>query len=58
MLAIDPALVRSDRLASRAANDGVAGDPAPSSAALGQLGVELIVSQTVSAIRKARAEKR
>jgi creatinine amidohydrolase/Fe(II)-dependent formamide hydrolase-like protein len=58
MLALDPALVRTDRLAGTAAKDGVAGDPAPSSAALGQLGVDLIVSQTVSAIRKARAEKR
>ena len=57
MLAIDPALVRTDRLAGRNANDGTVGDPSPSSAALGQLGVDLIVSQTVSAIRKARAEK-
>ncbi|HSI01711.1 MAG TPA: creatininase family protein, partial [Reyranella sp.] len=58
MLALDPALVRTDRLAGAAATDGVAGDPAPSSAALGQLGVELVVSQTVAAIRKARAEQR
>jgi creatinine amidohydrolase len=57
-LAIDPALVRADRLTGHGAADGVAGDPAPSSAALGQLGVDLIVSQTVTAIRKARAEKR
>lgn len=56
-LAIDPALVRSDRLAGHGPTDGVQGDPAPSSAALGQLGVDLIVSQTVAAIRKARAEK-
>lgn len=59
MLAIDPSLVRSDRLAGgHGAADGTAGDPAPSSAALGQLGVDLIVSQTVAAIRKARVEKR
>jgi creatinine amidohydrolase len=58
MLAIDPSLVRADRLAGRSATDGTAGDPALSSAALGQLGVDLIVSQTVAAIRKARAEKR
>jgi creatinine amidohydrolase/Fe(II)-dependent formamide hydrolase-like protein len=56
-LALDPALVRSDRLDGHGAADGTQGDPAPSSAALGQLGVDLIVSQTVSAIRKARAEK-
>jgi creatinine amidohydrolase/Fe(II)-dependent formamide hydrolase-like protein len=57
MLAIDPALVRTDRLTGRGADDGTLGDPGPASAALGQLGVDLIVSQTVSAIRKARAEK-
>jgi creatinine amidohydrolase/Fe(II)-dependent formamide hydrolase-like protein len=56
-LAIDPALVRSDRLAGRGPADGTQGDPSASSAALGQLGVDLIVSHTVSAIRKARAEK-
>lgn len=58
MLAIDPSLVRSDRLSGHNASDGTAGDPAASSAALGQLGVDLIVSQTVAAIRKAQAEKR
>lgn len=58
MLALDPALVRSDRLAGHGPADGTQGDPAPSSAALGQLGVDLIVSQTVAAIRNARAEKR
>jgi len=56
-LALDPALVRTDRLAGRGASDGTSGDPSPSSAALGQLGVDLIVSQTVAAIRKARSEK-
>ena len=55
MMAIDPAYVRADRLGGVA--DGTQGDPAASSAALGQLGVDLIVSQTVAAIRKARAEK-
>jgi len=57
-LAIDPSLVRSDRLqADRGPADGTNGDPGPSTAALGQLGVDLVVSQTVAAIRKARAEK-
>ena len=59
-LAIDP--VAGARRPSCAAHqrpaDGTHGDPAPSSAALGQLGVDLVVSQTVAAIRKARAEKR
>lgn len=58
MLAVDAALVRTNRMSNQGAADGVTGDPAPSSAALGQLGVDLIVSQTVAAIRKARAEKR
>ncbi len=57
MMAIDPAYVRADRLGGHSAADGTQGDPTLSSAALGQLGVDLIVSQTVAAIRKARAEK-
>jgi len=57
MLAIDPSLVRTDRLAGHGAADGTQGDPASSNAALGQLGVDLVVAQTVTAIRKARAEK-
>ncbi len=57
MMAIDPAYVRADRLSGHSVADGTQGDPAASSAALGQLGVDLIVSQTVAAIRKARAEK-
>ena len=56
MLAVDPRLVRSDRLAAApVAGDGTAGDPRPSSAALGQIGVELIVSRSVAAIRRAVA---
>lgn len=58
MMAIDPAYVRPDRLIGHSAADGTQGDPAASSAALGQLGVDPIVAQTVAAIRKARAEKR
>ena len=37
---------------------GVAGDPRRASVALGQLGVDLIVAQSVAAIRKAVAEHR
>lgn len=58
MMAVDPSLVRSDKLGGQVAGDGIDGDPAASSAALGQLGVDMIVSQTVAAIRKARTEKR
>ena len=58
-MAIDPSLVRSNHLSGdHGPAEGTNGDPGPSSAALGQLGVDLVVSQTVAAIRKARAEKR
>ncbi len=54
MLAIDPRLVRADRLAATpVAGDGVSGDARPSTAALGQLGVDLIVLRSVNAIRRA-----
>jgi len=54
MLAVDPRLVRADRLAAvPAPGDGVSGDARPSTAALGQLGVDLIVSRSVNAIRRA-----
>jgi len=60
MLAVDPSLVRADQLplaARQGQSGGVAGDPRASSAALGQLGVDLIVQQTVAAIRKARGTR-
>ncbi|RVA17577.1 creatininase family protein, partial [Mesorhizobium sp. M7D.F.Ca.US.004.03.1.1] len=54
MLAIDPSMVRKDRLAAAPklnADDGVyGGDPTRSSAAFGQLGVDLIVDGTTEAI--------
>ena len=60
MLAVDPHLVRADRLASGAKlgpQDGVYGDPRRSSAELGQLGVDMIVAETVAAIRKDVAQR-
>ena len=51
-LAVDPRLVRADRLRP---GDGVHGDPRRSSAELGQLGIDLIVTRTVDAVRKAVA---
>jgi creatinine amidohydrolase/Fe(II)-dependent formamide hydrolase-like protein len=36
---------------------GVAGDPAKSSAELGQIGVDLIIDQSVTAIRQAVAAR-
>ena len=56
LMAVDASLVRPDRMAptSQSADaDGVAGDPRVASAALGQLGVDLIVAHSVAAIRKA-----
>jgi creatinine amidohydrolase len=52
MLATDPRLVRADRLRS---GEGVHGDPRQSSAELGRLGVDLIVTRTVDSVRKALA---
>ncbi len=61
LMAIDASMVRPDNFAAAAqggALAGVEGDPRPSSAALGQLGVDLIVEQTVTAIRQAIAARR
>jgi creatinine amidohydrolase len=52
MLAVDPSLVRADQLRL---GDGVHGDPRRSTAELGRLGVDLIVTRTVDTIRKAVA---
>jgi creatinine amidohydrolase len=53
-LAVDPRLIRADRLSAEpTVGDGLAGDPRPSTAALGQLGVDLIVARTVAAIKRA-----
>ena len=54
MLATDPRLVRADRLRS---GEGVHGDPRHSSAELGQLGVDLIVTRTVDSVRKVVARR-
>jgi creatinine amidohydrolase/Fe(II)-dependent formamide hydrolase-like protein len=55
-LAVDPRLVRADRLRPGAkieSGDGVNGDPRQSNAELGQLGLDLIVTRTVDAVRNA-----
>jgi creatinine amidohydrolase len=54
MLATDPRLVRADRLRS---GEGIHGDPRHSSAELGQLGIDLIVTRTVDSVRKAVARR-
>ena len=58
-LAVDPSLVRSDRLAAPGADKaaGVQGDPRLASAELGALGVDIIVARTVEAIRQAVARR-
>jgi creatinine amidohydrolase len=59
-LALAPGMVRSDRLGSApkpTAGDGVYGDPRRSSAEVGQLGVDEIVTATVAAIRQATARR-
>lgn len=59
-LAVDPGLVRKDRLAAGEGLDaahGVYGDPRRASAELGQFGVDAIVAQSVDAIRKAAAHR-
>jgi creatinine amidohydrolase/Fe(II)-dependent formamide hydrolase-like protein len=56
MLALDPSLVREDRLSNGSklgSADGVYGDPSKASARLGTLGVDAIVFQTVAAIKSA-----
>jgi creatinine amidohydrolase len=55
MLAVDPRLVRTDRLHAGANVEGIEGDPSRSSAEAGQLGVDAIVAETVAAIRKAES---
>src|SRR5207245_2381750 len=59
-LAVDPRLVRADRLrhgAKLESGDGTNGDPRQSSAELGQLGVDLIVTRTVDAVRTATGHR-
>ncbi len=61
MMAIDASLVRTDQMPrdpAEARANGIVGDPRASSAALGQLGVDLIVAKTTAAIRTAVAARR
>jgi creatinine amidohydrolase/Fe(II)-dependent formamide hydrolase-like protein len=51
-MALDPSLVRGDRLRP---GEGDNGDPSRASATLGTQGVELIVTKTIEAIRRATA---
>ena len=56
LMAVDPTGVRPgllDTAAREGTASGTAGDPRAATAALGQLGVDIIVAQTVAAIRAA-----
>ena len=56
MLAVDKTLVRTELLAEGAKTspaDGVYGDPRKSSAELGQIGIQIIVDRSVTAIQQA-----
>jgi creatinine amidohydrolase/Fe(II)-dependent formamide hydrolase-like protein len=60
MLAVDPRMVRSGHLRPASGPQeasGVSGDPTRSSAELGRLGVELIVTRTADAVRKSIARR-
>ena len=58
MLAVEPRMVRSGAPRPGPVEaSGVSGDPSRASAELGQLGVELIVSRTVEAIKRALAHR-
>ena len=54
MLAIDPSLVRTNRMKTAADDktNGVNGDPALSSSDLGKLGVDLVIKRTIDAINR------
>lgn len=60
MLAVDPARVRADRLTAAGGETatGVTGEPSRASAALGKIGVDMAVEQTVIAIRQAVKDRR
>jgi creatinine amidohydrolase len=60
LMALDAAMVqpaRFEEAAKEGAAAGTVGDPRKASAALGQLGVELIVKRTVDAIKAAQARR-
>ncbi|HEY7142381.1 MAG TPA: creatininase family protein [Methylomirabilota bacterium] len=60
MLAVDPSLVRQERLRATpgpGAWEGADGDPGRASAEVGRLVEEAIITQTVEAIRKALAQR-
>ncbi|SFD62575.1 creatininase family protein [Paracidovorax konjaci] len=60
-LAVDPNLVRMDKLSGASTPEsvtGISGDPKASSAVIGKIGTELIIESTVRAIREAVDRRR
>lgn len=61
MLAVDPSMVRTDLIASNpkmGASDGVyGGDPKRATAAIGKIGIDLVVNGTAAAIRAFKAKQ-
>lgn len=60
MMAIDPGRVRENQLGSKSAADvsfGVFGNPAASSAALGRVGADLIIDNSVRSIKEATVRR-
>lgn len=60
LMAIDPSGVRADLLATSAlegTRTGTAGDPRASTAALGQLGIDAVVAESVAAIKAAVSKR-
>jgi creatinine amidohydrolase/Fe(II)-dependent formamide hydrolase-like protein len=57
MLAVDQRMVRSGARPGPTEASGVSGDPSRASAELGQIGVDLIVSRTVEAIKQSVARR-
>jgi len=51
LLAVDPRMIRTDRLAAAGSEPGVAGDPARATAAYGRRGMEMRVDAAVAQIR-------
>ena len=59
MLAIDPRLVRADRLGAGTGEggDGVEGDPRRATAELGRMGADDVVAKTVEAVKRSLARR-
>ena len=55
LLALDPSLIRTDKLADSDPDNGVRGDPRRATAAYGRVGLELKIEAAVAQIRELMA---